>query len=391
MIKYILNTLFFILSINLLSSQSLDSLNISRLNDTISSKYLNEERTLEIQLPRSYSALEKEYPLVIVFDGDYMFNVVSGNTDYLSFWGDIPEHIVVGINQKNSRFNDTSVLDNVTNLPISSTASFYDFIVLELIPYLKKNYRISKFNIIIGHERTANFANFFMLKKNPLIRGVISISPKLSNQMNDFLINNLAKTKSKISYVLLSSLNDFETIIDNVNKLKKSFSGIKNNNLMFESIILDKDNHYTIPSTALPVALKKLYSLYPEIDKKEYDSIITKLEYSPIAYIENKYKLIKDFYDIDKKISINDFMAIEEYIESFEQFNLYEDLSKLANQEYPGTILPSYYMGRFYEERGNPEKAMLIYRSAYNMNEVEGLTKEYLLELADRINQDFNY
>ncbi|MAU30413.1 MAG: esterase [Flavobacteriaceae bacterium] len=391
MIKYILNTVFFILSINLLSSQSLDSLNISRLHDTISSKYLNEERTVEIQLPRSYSALEKEYPLVIVFDGDYMFNLVSGNTDYLSFWGNIPEHIVVGINQKNSRFNDTSVFDNVTNLPISSTASFYDFIVLELIPYLKKNYRISKFNIIIGHERTANFANFFILKKNPLIRGVISISPKISNRMNDFLINNLVKTKSKISYILLSSLNDFETIIDNVNKLKKSLSGIKNNNLMFESIILDKDNHYTIPSTALPVALKKLYSLYPEIDKKEYDSIITKLEYSPIAYIENKYKLIKDFYDIDKKISINDFMAIEEYIESFEQFKLYEDLSKLANQEYPGTILPSYYMGRFYEERGNPEKAMLIYRSAYNMNEVEGLTKEYLLELADRINQDFNY
>ena len=160
---------------------------------------------------------------------------------------------------------------------------------------------------------------------------------------------------------------------------------------MFESIILDEDNHYTLPSTALPIALKKLYSLYPEIDKKEYDSIIKNLEYSPITYIENKYKLIKDFYDIDKKISINDFMAVEEFIESFEQFKLYEDLSKLANQEYPGTILPSYYMGRFYEESGNPEKAMLIYRSAYNMNEVEGLTKEYLLELADRINQNFNY
>lgn len=391
MTKNIFISLFFILTINLINSQSLDSLNILRIHDTISSKYLNEERTFEIQLPRSYSTLEKEYPLVIVFDGDYMFNLVSGNIDYLSFWGDIPEHIVVGINQKNSRFNDTSVLDNVTDLPISSTASFYDFIVLDLIKYLKKNYRISDFNVIIGHERTANFANFFILKKNPLIRGVISISPKLSDQMNDFLINNLTNTKSKISYVLLSSINDFETIIDNVHELKKSLSGIKNNNLMFESIILDEDNHYTLPSTALPIALKKLYSLYPEIDKKEYDSIIKNLEYSPITYIENKYKLIKDFYDIDKKISINDFMAVEEFIESFEQFKLYEDLSKLANQEYPGTILPSYYMGRFYEESGNPEKAMLIYRSAYNMNEVEGLTKEYLLELADRINQNFNY
>ena len=84
-------------------------------------------------------------------------------------------------------------------------------------------------------------------------------------------------------------------------------------------------------------------------------------------------------------------MAIEEYIEENELFDLYDKLSQLAYDEYPETVLPSYYKGRFFEEIGNPEKAMHIYRSAYNMNEVEGLTKEYLLELAERIKQDFNY
>ena len=84
-------------------------------------------------------------------------------------------------------------------------------------------------------------------------------------------------------------------------------------------------------------------------------------------------------------------MAIEEFIEENEYFELYENLSKLAFEEYPGTILPSYYKGRFYEETGNPEKAMHLYRSAYNMNEVEGLTKDYLIELADRIKEDFNF
>ena len=34
---------------------------------------------------------------------------------------------------------------------------------------------------------------------------------------------------------------------------------------------------------------------------------------------------------------------------------------------------------------------MHLYRSAYNMNEVEGLTKDYLIELADRIKEDFNF
>ena len=78
-------------------------------------------------------------------------------------------------------FKDSSVFDNITHTPISSTASFYDFIVNELIPYFSKNYRVSNFKVIVGQERTANFANFFLLKNDPQIRGVISISPKVSS------------------------------------------------------------------------------------------------------------------------------------------------------------------------------------------------------------------
>ena len=148
MIKYILNTFLFFITINLLSSQNLDSLYVSRLNDTILSKYLNEKRAIEIQLPRSYDVeSDRMYPLMIVLDGDYMFNIVSGSVDYLSYWGDIPENLVVGINQKDTRFQDSSVFDNITHTPISSTASFYDFIVNELIPYFSKNFRVSNFKV----------------------------------------------------------------------------------------------------------------------------------------------------------------------------------------------------------------------------------------------------
>ena len=392
MTKYIFNILLFVFAINSLSSQSLDSLNISRINDTIISKYLNEKRSLEIQLPRSYYIKsEKNYPLMIVLDGDYMFNLVAGSVDYLSYWGDIPENLVVGINQKNSRFDDSSVLDNITYTPISSTASFYDFIINEIIPYFSENYRISNFRIIVGQERTANFANFFLLKQNPQIRGVISISPKISKNMNKYLAGNLSKINSKIIYTLSSSKKDFESIFKNVSELKISLDSIENKNFKFESLIFDNENHYILPSVSVPKSIRSTYSMYSDIDKIEYDSIISKLDKSPIDYLKNRYKRIKDFYDEDKTISVNDFMAIEEYIEENEFFNLYNDLSELAKQEHPGTVLASYYMGRFHEETGDPEKAMYIYRSAYNMMEVEGLTKEYLLQLAESIKEDFNY
>ena len=390
--KYTLNTFLFFLTINLLSSQNLDSLHVSRVNDTIISKYLNEKRAIEIQLPRSYEIeVDKKYPLMIVLDGDYMFNIVSGSIDYLSYWGDIPENLVVGINQKDTRFQDSIVFDNITHTPISSTASFYDFIVNELIPYFSKNYRVSNFKVIVGQERTANFANFFLLKNDPQIRGVISISPKISENMNRYLNENLSKSNSKIVYTLSSSERDFESIFKNVSELTASLDSIENKNLRFESLIFNKENHYILPSVSVPKSIRSTYSMYSDIDKIEYDSIISKLEISPIDYLKNKYQLIKEFYDLDKTISMNDFMAIEEFIEENEFFNLYDELSELAKQEYPGTILPSYYKGRFIEETGDPKKAMYIYRSAYNMKEVKGLTKEYLLELAERIKEDFNY
>ena len=390
--KYVLNILIFTLFVNLSFSQNLDSLNISRINDTILSKYLNEKRPIEIQLPRSYGASpDKKYPLIVVLDGDYMFNIVAGSVDYLSYWGDIPENLIVGINQKETRFKDSSVLDNITHTPITSTASFYDFIVNELIPYFSKNFRISNFRVILGHERTANFANFFLLKKNPVFRGVISISPKISKNMNTYLYENLSKTNSNIVYTLSSSKKDFESIFIDVIELQNSLDSINNKNLKFKSLIFDEENHYILPSISVPKSISTIYSMYSDIDKTEYDSIISNLDTSAIDYLLKRYELIKDFYDEDKTISMNDFMAIEEYIEENEFFDLYNELSQLAKQEYPGTILPSYYKGRFYEETGNPEKALHIYRSSYNMNEVEGLTKEYLFELADRIKEDFNY
>lgn len=390
--KYALNILIFTLFVNLSFSQNLDSLYVSRINDTILSKYLNEKRPIEIQLPRSYDTNpDKKYPLIVVLDGDYMFNIVAGSVDYLSYWGDIPENLIVGINQKETRFKDSSVLDNITHTPITSTASFYDFIVNEIIPYFSKNYRISDFRVILGQERTANFANFFLLKKNPVFQAVVAISPKMSKNMNSYLSENLSKTNSKIVYTLSSSKKDFESIYKNVSELKNSLDSISNQNLIFESLIFDEENHYILPSLSVPKSIRSTYSMYSDIDKIEYDSIISNLKISPIDYLTNRYKLIKDFYDEDKTISMNDFMAIEEYIEENEFFDFYNELSQLAKQEYPGTILPSYYRGRFIEETGDPKKAMYIYRSAYNMKEVKGLTKEYLLELANRIEKDFNY
>ncbi len=372
-------------------AQQLDTISSYRLLDTISSKYLKSDRALKIQLPRSYEIeTKKKYPLIIVMDGDYLFDITSGSVDYLSYWGDIPENIVVGVNQFGSRFQDSSVLDEFNFTPISSTSNFYDFLVKEMLPYVSDKYRVSSFLIAVGHERTANFINFLVLKDKPLVRGAICVSPKFSGNMQGYIVDYFKKSKNRISYSISTSQKDFESIYQDVLSVSKSLDSIDNKYLNFKSIVLKDENHYVVPSITIPKSIKNIYSKYSDIDKIEYDSIISKLETSPIKYLTDKYDLIKDFYGIEKKISVNDFMAIEKYIETNEKYSLYNDLAKISGKFYSETILPSYYKARYLEESGKPEKAMLLYRSAYNMKEVQGLTKDYLLKLADQIQSDFN-
>jgi hypothetical protein len=96
-------------------------------------------------------------------------------------------------------------------------------------------------------------------------------------------------------------------------------------------------------------------------------------------------------FGIEKQILINDFKAIEAAIEKKEQFQYFENLGELARKQYPDALLGHYYLARYYEEIGEPKKAMKMYRSAYILDEIGGITKDLMLEKADEIKADFGY
>lgn len=383
--------LFFISSVTLYSQET-DSIRNNTIYDKIYSDKLSTEREITIQLPRDYNLdEEKRYPVFIVFDGDYLFEIVSGNVDYMSFWGDIPEAIVVGINQIDSRYNDTSVVDNINFTPISSTANFFEFVSQELIPYINKNYRTTNFRVAVGHERTANFINFFLIKKVPIMNGYIAVSPKYTKKMKEYLAQYLISSSQNIYYYLSTSNEDFQSISENVLDFNQRLDSLNNENIHYKFQNLVIPSHYTLPAYTIPYSIEDMFSIYKDINRIEYDSIILKLETSPVKYLEEKYEKIKNHFGVIKEMSINDFIAVEQYIDEKEKFHFFKDLAKLATSKYRETILPSYYMGRFYEETGDTEKAMHIYRSAYNMDDIAGITKEYLLQKADEIAEKYGY
>jgi predicted alpha/beta superfamily hydrolase len=369
-------------------------LNISfsqTIYENFESDFLKDTRELKVQLPRNYNEnLSKEYPLIIVLDGDYMFEAVSGSVDYLSYWGNIPESIIVGVNQINTRYDDCSVLDNIDFVPISSTANFYDFISEELIPYFDKNYRTTKFKVAVGHEATANFINYFLLNNKTSFSGFIAISPKFSYNMENYLIERFDKIKTNVFYYLASSDRDFKSIDERTKELSRNLNSSKNELISFKYKQYNNLTHYNLPIHSVSEGFEHVFETYSAINSIEYDSVLKKTALSPVKYLINKYDNIANYYDINKTILVNDIRAIEKYIEESEQFKYYKDLSKLAIDKYPKTILGSYYMGLYHERTGDAIKAMHIYRSAYTLEDIEGITKDELLERADIISDDFN-
>ncbi len=381
--KQILYILLFVLSIHFNQAQV--------KYETIESSKLGETRELKIQLPRGYNSNEdKKYPLFIVFDGDYLFEAVVGNVDYYSYWEDMPESIIVGINQVDKRFDDC-MYSAQNSLPIETGSKFFEFVGMELIPYIEKTYRTTNFKVVVGHGETANFINYFLLKPQPLFQGYIAVSPELAPNMIDYLPERLSKLESKLFYYLANTKNDPGSIKKMTEVLNKDLSAIEDKNLVYNFNSFETPSHYSAPLHALPNAIENIFRVFQPISKKEYKETILELETSPVAYLVEKYQTINDLFGLERRILINDFKAVSAAIEKTEQFEYYEELGKIARDQYPKTLLGGYYLARFYEEMGEPKKAMRTYETAYTLKEIGGITKDLLVEKIDLIKEDFGY
>ncbi|WP_445956919.1 alpha/beta hydrolase [Yeosuana sp.] len=381
--KSIIYCLFLLCSFNHVQSQV--------IYEPIESSKLGESRELKIQLPRGYGDDDKKtYPLFIVFDGDYLFEAVAGDVDYYSYWEDMPEAIVVGVNQDDKRYDDC-LYSEQNSLPIETGAKFFEFIGVELIPYLQNKYRIGNFKVAVGHGETANFINYYLLKQQPLFQGYIVVSPELAPQMNTFVSERLSKIENKTFYYLATSTNDDATIKKGAEDLNTSFAMLDNKNLFYDFDLFDGPSHYSVPAHAIPNALENIFSVFRPISKTEYKEKILNLETSPVVYLEEKYQTINELFGIKKQILINDFKAIAAAIEKKEEFQYFEELGKIGRKEYPNTLLGNYYLARFYEETGEPKKAMRTYQSGYSFEEIGGITKDLMLQKADAIKADFGF
>ena len=350
--------------------------------DTIFSQKLNEDRQFTIALPESYTSNKtKKYPIVLLLDGDYLFDPFHGALTYGAYWDDIPEVIIVGIsqNQKDERYTDCGV-DQETGLPDAKGELFYEFIGQELMPFLEKSYRIAPFKIIAGHDVTAGFLNFFLYKDQPIFNAYISLSPQFPVSMQETIPDRLAALNQQLFYYQATAEGDLKSIKDKTIQIDAAVAELKKPNLNYHFDNFPNASHYSLVLYAIPNALYHIFGIYQPISVNEYNEKISALPSGYVDYLNKKYETMEKILALKTRIRFNDFKAIEAAIIKNKAYDEFSELSSLAEKQYPKSMLANYELALMYEYTGNFQKARKYYQAAYEREEIGNLTQNMMYD-----------
>ena len=335
------------------------------------SEVLNDTRELSIYLPKGYTKDSiSNFPLAIVLDGQKLFDIYVGASNYYAQLDNAPEQIVVGIDMKTSRNKDAGY-DIISGNLDNNSENFYRFIRDEMIPYIEASYKTSPFITIVGESLTANYITHFLKEEYSIFNAYICLNPTLSNTIvNQVESYNLEELSSEDNtfYFYLSS-NPFSNIkkkdkIKNFGKFIESLE-IDNFNVVFDELANSPSSSSSI-CEGIFRAFAKVFEIYSGITKTEFNEKVKDL--SPpeaISYLEIKYLDIEFLFGANIGIRKADVFAIEDIIMDKEGGDYLDDFGKMILKLFPTSEMGHYYLGKYYETGNDFKRALQQYRLGY--------------------------
>ncbi|TVZ15850.1 alpha/beta hydrolase [Maribacter sp. MAR_2009_72] len=351
---------------------------------------LQERRDVHYYFPKNLDDTKK-YPLIIVLDGEYLFEQVVASSKFYSQFHGMPQSIVVGINQSENelRFEDCA-FDPDSGLPSEKGKSFYEFIGMELIPYLDLNYSTAPFKMIVGYDITANFENYWLFKENSIFDAYICISPTLAPEMETRVPMRLNTFDNQIFYQLIVE-GEQNKDTKKIMAMNQGIKALEKETLHYYFDEYKNADHISVATYGIGKSFDNIFGMFKPISPQEYKTQILTSEEPVYNYLEKKYQNIVDIFGFSKPVELNDIMAIYAASRKKEDFESLKPLSELCKKEYPETMLGFYFEGEYYEQLGEPKKALRTFEKAFQMKEIDFLTKEMALEKMDALKADFGF
>lgn len=149
---------------------------------TLDSRKLGERRVVDIALPRGYSESEERYPVIVVLDGEWQFDVAASLAGFYATASMMPRTIVVGV-------RNTRRMHDMTPAPVpgfrvppqvedpGGADNFVAFLADELVPHLDRSYRTAPMRVLVGHSLGGLVALHALSTRSSAFVGYVVMEP----------------------------------------------------------------------------------------------------------------------------------------------------------------------------------------------------------------------
>jgi hypothetical protein len=228
---------------------------------TIRSAILGEARRIDVALPPSYgrTAANRLYPVAIVLDGEESFPVVSAVSAELARNGQIPEMIIVAI-ENTDRLRDLTP----PGLSVSGSSKheggdrFLDFVEKELLPEVDRQLRGGAPRVLIGHSSGGILATYAAATRSTY-RCVIALDTPVSlgeSWLATKLVARAGRTGPPLRYV------SYEARFGWSDAGWKALNAAAPSTWMLHREKLARESHESMPMLGMYLGLKEVFSDY---------------------------------------------------------------------------------------------------------------------------------
>jgi predicted alpha/beta superfamily hydrolase len=232
------------------------------------SDILDEKRTIQIYLPDNYLDSEEAYPVLVVLDGERLFQYCVSIVDMMSP-NHLPRMIIVGL-PNTDRNRDLYPPDKEQAGAEAGTRRFLRFLREELIPDIEKQYRVLPYRVLMGHSLAGLFAVYTLIEEPDLFEGYIATSPSLrAPGRMEMLLDKLRVSASgglSGKYLYMSGgAEEPEVMRSAIEKLDGAFETREGESLEHHLDIFHGEGH--VPAKGFYQGLRRLFPAWlPKLD-----------------------------------------------------------------------------------------------------------------------------
>lgn len=186
-----------------------------RENFVLPSSAIGRDFHILVRLPRSYSASDRDYPLVVLLDGGILFPMLAPFQLMMELEGNADEVIMVGISYgglgfSNGNFRSTDYTAPSPQVSYFGGASvFQSFLQEELLPHLMSSYRIKPSQrMLLGQSLGGQFAMHAALTMPDLFTTYVAVNPAIHANTDYFLSLEAASSEAVRTLVMAIGSED---------------------------------------------------------------------------------------------------------------------------------------------------------------------------------------